>query len=118
MTGMLAGPDAGVACVLCVAFTAFFSRASGAPGALGAEGAERTDAVAALRAGWDAYVLLALACLALNFAAIAAEELWQRTVERSWNEACLAAREKKSELEAKRELEVERQDAQEAAVAE
>ena len=78
MTGMLAGPDAAAAAVLCAAVAALGARAE--PGA---------DAPPP---AWSAYALLALLCVLVNTGALAAEAVWQRTVERAWNEACARRR--------------------------
>ena len=43
--------------------------------------------------GAGAWLLLALLWVGVNAAALAAEALWQRTVERAWNAACARRRE-------------------------
>jgi hypothetical protein len=79
MTGMLAGPDCAVA-VLFAALAVLRARAA-APSAIAPE----ADAPAT---GVTAWLLLALLWVGLNAGALAAEALWQRTVERAWNAAC------------------------------
>lgn len=83
MTGMLAGPDCAVA-VLFAALAVLRARAAGtAPVHPSAEPPAT---------GVAAWLLLALLWVGLNAGALAAEALWQRTVERAWNAACARRR--------------------------
>jgi hypothetical protein len=79
MTGMLAGPDCAAA-VLFAAFAVLRARAAGTAAVHSSADAPGTGAAA--------WLLLALLCVGVNVAALGAEALWQRTVERAWNAAC------------------------------
>ena len=84
MTGMLAGPDCAAA-VLFVAVAVLRARAVGS--------APVHSCVDAPGTGAGVWLLLALLCVGVNAAALGAEALWQRTVERTWNAACARRRE-------------------------
>ena len=84
MTGMLAGPDCAAA-VLFAALAVLRARAVGS--------APVHSSVDAPGIGAGAWLLLALLWVGVNAAALAAEALWQRTVERAWNAACARRRE-------------------------
>ena len=83
MTGMLAGPDCAVA-VLFAAVAVLRARAAGT--------AAVHPSPEPPGAGVAAWLLLALLWVGLNAGALAAEALWQRTVERAWNAACARRR--------------------------
>lgn len=83
MTGMLAGPDC-AAVVLFAVLAVLRARAVGS-----ALVRAEADAPSTGPAHW---LLLALLCVGVNAAALAAEALWERTVERAWNAACARRR--------------------------
>ena len=80
MTGMLAGPDCAAA-VLFAALAVLRARAAGT-----------APAEAQAEPHPAAWVLLVLLWVGLNAGALAAEALWQRTVEHTWNAACARRR--------------------------
>lgn len=84
MTGMLLGPDCAAA-VLLGALAVLRARAAGTTPA-------ESEAEPHAPAGRTAWVLLALLWIGLNAGALAAEALWQRTVEHAWNAACARRR--------------------------
>ena len=83
MTGMLAGPD----CAVAVLFSIIAVLRAGAAGP--SVIASEVDAPAT---GGTAWVLLLLLFVVLNAGTLAAEAVWQRTVERGWNAACARRR--------------------------
>jgi hypothetical protein len=83
MTGMLAGPDCAIA-VLFSVIAVFRAHAAG-PSVIASE----VDAPATAGTAW---VLLLLLIVVLNAGTLAAETLWQSTVERAWNTACAKRR--------------------------
>jgi hypothetical protein len=79
MTGMLAGPDCAIA-VLFSVIAVLRAHAAG-PSFIASE----VDAPATTGTAW---ALLLLFIVVVNAGTLAAETLWQRTVERAWNAAC------------------------------